>query len=347
DCSSSSTSRSLRINHRSVCQIQLPPLRLRFTTPEIKETKQTPAISISPEADSHAAKPPTISTMDATDILSNTLNNLSIRQHQAPSRTRPALSQTAPPNTETLQTFTLYPTLPSELRLKILTHTLPSASTLRVKAHILIFDPSFGLYFTFSISRTGYTHARGAFQPVPQPGKTTTELKAIRMVPLLGATKETRTFYLSRHPIVFPSGPNGKGQIRLAKYETLYIDNSPSLLISREFSRAIQDNYRLQEFWTQIENLAIPATSFMHPKHESQTVLLDFVGKCAGLKSLRAVMWDGFRDGEGGDMVVQSLLGCVEGYLEKFRKRLEGKSDEGLEGEEGCRRTPKVEILEV
>ncbi|KAH7403787.1 hypothetical protein BKA64DRAFT_641751 [Cadophora sp. MPI-SDFR-AT-0126] len=287
--------------------------------------------------------------MDVTDILSNTLNNLTIIPHPTPpdnadpdSQTQPTASSSVP-----LKTFPRYSALPSELRLKILRHTLPPPAILRLKCHILISDPSFGLYLTFSISRTGYTHGGDAFQPIPHPGEIATELKVTRMTTLLSTTKEIRSFYISHYPIVLPSGPNGKGQIRLAKSETLCMDIFRKVIINRDFSRAIQSNYRLQEFWAQIENLAIPATTFMRPDFESYETLLGVVGKCTGLKTLRAVMWDEFRGGEGGDMAVESILRYFEGFLEKFKERLEEYSGAELEGGEVRRGTVDVKILEI
>ncbi|KAK0114950.1 hypothetical protein ONS96_013425 [Cadophora gregata f. sp. sojae] len=289
--------------------------------------------------------------MDATDILSTTLNNLQIFQpstsqdfNQPPSQTTTSSFPT------THQTFPLYPTLPSELRLKILTHTLPpprssSSTSLHLNAvHILLSDPSFGLYLTFSISCAVYIHSLGAFHPVPKPGEITAGLKTSRMLTLLSTTKETRAFYLSRYPIEFPSGPNGKARIRVSKQEILYFDNFPSLLAHPDFSSAIRDNYRLQDYWTQIENLAIPVMAFVDSRHGNYAVLLEAVRKCTGLKTLGAVMWDGFRDGERerAEGAVRSVLVGVEGYLEEFRGRLK----EGVEDGEGCGRMPVVKILE-
>lgn len=296
---------------------------------------------------------------DPAEMLTNTLNNMSLIQPRDPSANAQASLPTAILVSEPLQTFSLYRTLPSELRLKILSHSLPLPSTVRTNAHVLISDLSFGLYLTFSISRTGYTQSLSAFQPPPRPGKITTELKATRMIPLLSTAKETRAFYLSHHPITLPSGANGKGQIRLAKIETLCIDNFPSLLVNHDISRAMRDNYRLQDFWAKLLSLAVPVESLMHPGHESLEVLLMLVGECTGLKILGAVMWDGFRHGGRDDLAVRSVLLGVENNLEKFRGRLKNRLDTKLEGGDGdleerreiCeslkQRMPKVEILGI
>ncbi|KAG4427128.1 hypothetical protein IFR05_017389, partial [Cadophora sp. M221] len=198
--------------------------------------------------------------MDPTDILTGTLNNLSLFNLPTPTTPQePNLKTSAP-----LPIFSLYPTLPTELRLKILSHTLPPPSLLRVKAHILLSDPSFGLYLTFSISSTGYK-PNTPFQPKPSHGQITTSLQTLRMIPLLSTSKETRSFYLSKHSISLPSNPDGKskGQIRISPLETLYIDNFPSLLSNPDFSTAITSiapEYRVQEFWRRIERLAVPVT---------------------------------------------------------------------------------------
>ncbi|KAG4418572.1 hypothetical protein IFR04_008283 [Cadophora malorum] len=295
---------------------------------------------------------------DPAEALINTLNNMSLIQPQDPSDNAQLSSSAAAFVSEPFQAFSLYPTLPSELRLKILSHSLPSPSTVRTNAHVLISDPSFGLYVTFSISRAGYTRSLSAFQPVPRPGKITAELKATRMIPLLSTTKETRAFYLSHHPIILPSGPNGKGQIRLAKNETLSIDNYPSLLVNAEFSRAIRDDYRLQNLWAQLFGLSIPVETFMHPGHGSYGVLLRLVGKCTGLTTLGAVMWGGFRQGGGDDLAVKGVLVGIEGHLEEFRRRLkksldddfddaDGDAEERRENQRLERRLPKLYILET
>jgi hypothetical protein len=54
------------------------------------------------------------------------------------------------PATKQFNTFTLFPDLPTELRLKILSHALPNHTTLRLVAYIAVTDPSFGLYLTFA-----------------------------------------------------------------------------------------------------------------------------------------------------------------------------------------------------
>ena len=56
----------------------------------------------------------------------------------------------ASPENKEFNTFTLFPDLPTELRLKILSHALPTHATLRLIANLAVADPSFGLYFTFT-----------------------------------------------------------------------------------------------------------------------------------------------------------------------------------------------------
>ena len=128
--------------HQCSAKVQHPKLTLR---------DGTPAIPAKDEA-------------DPAEALINTLNNMSLIQPQDPSDNAQSSSPAAAFVSEPFQAFSLYPTLPSELRLKILSHSLPSPSTVRTNVHVLISDPSFGLYVTFSISRAGYTRSLSQFQ---------------------------------------------------------------------------------------------------------------------------------------------------------------------------------------
>ncbi|KAL5314277.1 hypothetical protein ACEPPN_018702 [Leptodophora sp. 'Broadleaf-Isolate-01'] len=298
--------------------------------------------------------------MDPTDILTGTLNNLSL--FNLPTSNNPQ-EQTTPSPGLNLQSFPLYQRLPSELRLKILSHTLPPPSLLRVKAHVLISDPSFGLYLTFSISPTGYkpNTPDGAFQPKPEHGQITTALQHARMIPLLSACKETREFYLSKYTIPLPSNSKGegrgKGQIRISPLETLYIDNFPSLLSDVDFSTAITSmpQYRVQTFWTRLERVAVPVTCLTMTVHACSTVMLRTVRRLEGVRVLSGVLWDGFGDRcvERGD--VEGLVGDMDRVLQVSRgkmveglRELEGEDEGEREGDGGRGyEMPKMEILEV
>lgn len=217
--------------------------------------------------------------MDITDLLSGSLNNLRLLSNE--------MNETQEPG------FSPFPRLPFELRLKVLEHALPPSTTIRLKAHVLISDSSFGLYVIFSISTDG---AYSPFEPKPKPRHLTASLKRTRMTNLLITTKETRDYYLLMYPLSLPSGLNGKAQIRFSPLETIFIDNFPSLMKEGDFCNAIQNEYRLQDWWTRLENIAIPFSSFVAQRGGRYNfALLKTIRKLESCKVFKAVVWDGFK----------------------------------------------------
>lgn len=59
------------------------------------------------------------------------------------------------PNNTEQERFTMFTELPTELRLKIWRHALPAPNVLRLTAHILVSDPTFGFYLTFFMTVDG------------------------------------------------------------------------------------------------------------------------------------------------------------------------------------------------
>ncbi|KAH7308271.1 hypothetical protein BKA65DRAFT_520110 [Rhexocercosporidium sp. MPI-PUGE-AT-0058] len=288
--------------------------------------------------------------MDPTDLLTGTLNNLSLFQITPGSSSPQQQNTITASSSGTLQTFSLYPLLPSELRLKILTHTFPPPTVLRVKAQVLLSDASFGLYITSSISTTGHKPSiDGAFQPEPGHGEIAAGLKRERMVALLGVCQETRAFYMERYGITLPSGPNGKGKIRVARAETLYIDNFPSLLSDHDFSAAFmcEPHYRLQNFWAQLEKVAVPVVYLMRPDNATFRVFLRVLRSLEKVKGLRGALWDGFWDGRMSEDGLKGMLEGIQGSLERCKGKIEEALREGKGGEGGSGyEVPKLEILE-
>ncbi len=247
--------------------------------------------------------------MDVTDFLSGPLNNLRLLSDEIGNDQEPR--------------FSPFPGLPFELRLKILEHTLPPPTTLRLDAHIIISDPSFGLYVTFSISTDG---AYSPFEPKPKPHHLTANLKRVRMANLLLTTKESRDFYLSTYPLSLPSGPNGKAQIRFSRLETVFIDNFPFLMKESDFCNAIQNEYRLQDWWTRLETIAIPFSSFVaHRGGRYSYILLKVIRKLDNCRVFNAVVWDGFKSSNLNEDGMKSMkngmmstLGNVEHDLSEM-----------------------------
>jgi hypothetical protein len=242
--------------------------------------------------------------INITDLLANTLTTLQLF---------------SVPHEEPTGLFHPFPRLPTELRLKIFKHALPVPTVLDVVATVVVSDPSFGLYMTFSLPSP--RSFRG------NSGRNLTSLderlspRQSRVFSLLSVNKESRDLYLSVYSIALPCqkesqsrhGPP-RGILHVSKQEILHWDKLDDLMAELSFYKALQNNYRLQDFWGQIENIAVPVASF---------VLSDLKGakckgllpllclKLTGLKSLKGVMWTGFQElqaGPGREMMQKSML---------------------------------------
>lgn len=237
---------------------------------------------------------------DITDLLTNTFTSLQLFA--------------APPK-ETPGRFDLFSELPIELRLKVFKHALPVPSVIDVNARIVVSDPSFGLYITFSIPTV---------RPMKgNPGRNLTSIserrtpKQTRILSLLAATRESRDAYLSVYnialPYDLPQGSSRRGTLYVSKQEVLHLDKLDDIIIDLDFQRAIRLNYQLQDFWGQIETLALPIGCFVLGEHESgqcKGVLRLICLKLTGLKSVKGVMWKGFQElqeGAGKDMMERSM----------------------------------------
>lgn len=257
---------------------------------------------------------------DITDLLTNTFTSLQL--FGAPSKEAPCR-------------FDLFSELPIELRLNIFKHALPVPSVLDVNARIIVSDPSFGLYITF--------HIPTARPMKGNPGRSLTSInerrtpKQTRVLSLLAATRESRDAYLSVYNIALPydqpQSSSWRGTLYVSKQEVLHLDKLDDIIIDLDFQRAIRLNYRLQDFWGQIENLALPIGCFVLSEHHSGQctgVLRLICLKLTGLKSVKGVMWKGFQElqeGAGRDMMESSMrrfMAATETGLKDHAAETEG-----------------------
>jgi hypothetical protein len=206
--------------------------------------------------------------------------------------------------------FTEFPNLPTELRLKIFSHALPSYSTVDVNASILLADPSFGLYITFSTTSEAKESKRitsftSTIAPIP-------EFKSTRNLNLLSVNKECRDYYLQHFPHWLPTGLRGQGRIRFSPLETVFIWNLDSIICDPDFRLILNGECELQSWWSMIEILAVQMAStfwWMERETEEFSRVLRYFGI---LKEVHGVLWYGVFDGlmdEGGRMSVRESWG--------------------------------------
>jgi hypothetical protein len=133
------------------------------------------------------------SPIDSMDSLDSLLTHLQLQPSTL------LLSQA-----ERLNEFTPFPTLPTELRLKIISHALPTYTTIKLDADILVADPSFGLYLTFLPPRKLSWPLTLSF--TSKPISKGPSFKTTRQLNLLLVNKECRSHYLEQFPLSLPIG---------------------------------------------------------------------------------------------------------------------------------------------
>lgn len=214
--------------------------------------------------------------MDTADLLTGALGGLQISNETG---------------NQDAATFSLFPNFPLEIRQSIYKQALPPSTPVQLNAHVLVSDPAFGLYLTFSVSANNAPYS--SFAPPPPRGHLTENLQRTRMTVLLLTTKETRAFYLSAYPQAMPSGPKGKSRIRISRDEPLYIDNFYDLTLNADFREAILGGYRLQDWWLKLESFAILFGGYLIGRQEHfDAILVHVIRKMEDLKSFNAVTRD-------------------------------------------------------
>jgi hypothetical protein len=160
---------------------------------------------------------------------------------------------------------------------------------------------------------------------------------------LLATTTESRELYLSVFRIALPLALKKrkimrKGMLYISKEETLHWDNLHALMVQNfEFRTAIKHNYTLQDWWGQIENIAIPIECFIFIGTERNglrcnELLRAICLKMTGLQRLDGVMWKGFQklqDGTGKDMMKSSMkkfLAATETALREHQEKFNPSS---------------------
>lgn len=228
-------------------------------------------------------------------------------------------------NAQALSSFVLFPHLPIELRLKIWLYALPKPQTLRVVAEIVIADPSFGLYMIFKICSA--RRQAGTFGPT---NKVIGWYKGVRALNLLIVNKECHDFYVEKFPYFLPTCRSGKGRIRFSASDTVDIDNFHNFTAERDFTRAIEQDYRLQTFFTDIRRLVLPVICFTMTAGHRDRRITAVIRKFSGLSVLKGKMWVGFEDdGENQDrkqIVMDGMrahLRAVEDALKKHREEID------------------------
>ncbi|KAF8847471.1 hypothetical protein BDZ45DRAFT_326130 [Acephala macrosclerotiorum] len=195
------------------------------------------------------------------------------------------------PNNREGERFTMFPELPTELRLKIWRHALPAPSVLRLTAHILVSDPAFGFYLTFFMTVDGkvtlVTHVHSF-----QRRRVELNQNDQRVLPLLRACKESREIYLENFPIALPYDLRGTGILYISRKEILHLSNFSDLIHHRLFHRALDQNHRLQTWWEHVERLAIPITSLI-VKGKDWDYMPLLCQRMPNLKELKGVMISG------------------------------------------------------
>lgn len=162
------------------------------------------------------------------------------------------------------------------------------------------------------------------------------------MLPLLVVSKESRDVYLEEYGIILPSAVTTEGRIYISLRETLYVKNIAEVLSSKPLRRAMENGYRLQDWVGQVRNLAVPVKAFVSVgtgRRDGESMetrelgrLARFLVKCRGLRSVSAVMWEGFWEEVDGDerrrkAVVEGMrafVGAVEEELRWYKTEVEG-----------------------
>ncbi len=123
-----------------------------------------------------------------------------------------------------------------------------------------------------------------------------------------------------------------KGMLYVSKEDTLHWDNLHALMVENfDFRTAIKQNYRLQDWWGQIENVAIAIECFIFISTERNGLRCnELLGaiclKMTGLKRLDGVMWKGFQklqDGPGKDMMRSSMKNFLAATETALREQKE------------------------
>jgi hypothetical protein len=179
----------------------------------------------------------------------------------------------------------------AELRLQIWNHALPPPVELKVSAEILTSSPQHELGLTFHLLSPRATVPIMHF------------IAHDRALSLLRVNIECRQLYISKLPIALPCGENGMGQLRMRREDILWVRNMDYLLYLRQFRRGLSDRYRLQDWWSQVQYVAIPIFSL--------EFVDGFAAMIGSLKDLRVLELVGRGDGEGvfADFLLRRAIG--------------------------------------
>lgn len=251
--------------------------------------------------------------MTSLDSLTTKTNNLSL----------------ASSTTTTAPSFSLFSSLPYEIRHNIYEHALTPPTLYDLHAHVLITSPKFGLFVTFTPSLVpsilSPTHYPSLPSQIPiQPG----------IPPLLVLNHESRSFHLTHHLITLPVHP-GHGRLYISPADTIYITNMESLLSTHDFTdspfyRSIRSNRPLQPFFHQITNFAFSLQCFSTPG----PTLRWHADEMLGEKLVRMLVR--FGGAAKVSLVIQQghWIGLHDGGQGRFEVILGGTCQESIEGME-------------
>ncbi|KAH8755454.1 hypothetical protein F5882DRAFT_444769 [Hyaloscypha sp. PMI_1271] len=182
------------------------------------------------------------------------------------------------------QTFTLFPRLPPELRLKILKDALPVGHKgrrfIRVKARIGAPSPRSKEPCWFIVDNNAYS-------------------SDLKDVGLLGVNKEFRHVYLRHFDKTLAA--KGVGLIRYHENDIIFISNLDKLMRNRSIRAVIKAGSRIQDLYNSCTNIAA-SVKYVIDCHDNHTKWfgggahvcpLKFVGRFKKLKTAAAVLCEG------------------------------------------------------
>lgn len=245
--------------------------------------------------------------------------------------------------------FHPFPRLPTELRLKVISHALPAPTTLKLTANILIADPSFGLYLVFMITppkqedpqlHNNYSSSFFGRQRTVSPKAWYVEERKLN---LLLVSREFNNSYLETFRFSLPTGRSGPwqmgGRIRYSQKDAIVLRNFAPLAGKSMVRQAFARNWPLQEFWTDVEELHV-RIEIASPEFVDGCV--GMIEKMRGLKRVKVFLWRGFGEDQG-DSVKMQLLNAMKDRVKTVERMLREVMERNGEKD---RLSPHFELVE-
>jgi hypothetical protein len=90
-----------------------------------------------------------------------------------------------------------------------------------------------------------------------------------------------------------------------------------------DFARAIMENWRLQNWWMEIESLGVPVTALILRVGIRKVRPAVVVGRFGKLRKLKVYMWEGFDEQVADEVASKAVKGSMEVHLGNLRRELE------------------------